>query len=249
MPVVVSCPTCRNSLSIDEAQSGRVVTCPSCRHPLTAPVIVPAAPPAAPPEPAPFESGPDEEYKPRKRRNPAARRVPLWVVVAGPIVALAVVAVVAVVYWQGRNAEQERETAELLLVLNRESAILQQESFWLQKDVFAGAPASFRAEREALARDAEQREKALNRKWGYGRDGLGRINNRRAADFDALAEATKAAVGHRLAEAWRSATIELGPAPAAAARPAVHHKWARRAHDQIAEDLKRLETEFRDKGK
>ena len=88
MPFVVTCPTCRQPLTVDEASSGTTVACPTCRAPLAVPA---AAVPVAPADP--FE--PPAKDPRRSRRPVQGGGVPVWAMV-GALVLLVAGIVVAV---------------------------------------------------------------------------------------------------------------------------------------------------------
>jgi len=91
MPFVVTCPTCRHPLTVDEASAGTTVACPTCRAPLAVPA---AAVPVAPADP--FDL-PDDEPRPKKRferdKKPASN-LTIFYVVVGILVAVVMALVI-----------------------------------------------------------------------------------------------------------------------------------------------------------
>lgn len=87
MPFVVTCPTCRHPLTVDEASAGQTVACPTCRAPLGVPA---AAVPVAPQSSDPFDL-PEDDSRSKKRfdreKKPGSN-LTIFYVVVGILVAL-----------------------------------------------------------------------------------------------------------------------------------------------------------------
>lgn len=106
MPLVLTCPTCRHPLTVDEASAGTTVACPTCRAPLAVPA---AAVPVAPADP--FE--PPAEEPRRSRRPTKGGGMPVWAV--GALVLLTGGIVAAVVLSRGGQqpvAKDEKKDKE-----------------------------------------------------------------------------------------------------------------------------------------
>lgn len=96
MPFVLTCPTCRHPLTVDEASAGQTVACPTCRAPLAVPAAAVPVAPAAAQASDPFDL-PEDEPRPKKRfereKKPASN-LTIFYVVVGILVAIVMALVI-----------------------------------------------------------------------------------------------------------------------------------------------------------
>ncbi len=146
-----------------------------------------------------------------------------------------------------RKAELESASVDLLLELNRGSAMHKQVAYWVSQGLGEGVPPEMTAESEASRKRAKEMEKALDEKYGGTRPKLGKLNPKRYELYTHLTRQTEEAVEKRTEEAHQAVLDELAKHKTAS-RGEVIRKWATDARTKIAADLKRLEDEFRTEG-
>lgn len=111
MPFIMSCPSCRNSLTVMESPTAYTVGCPVCRNPVLVPAISPAEPSSDP-----FEVPPDEPRSRVKRRKDNKEGVSTQTAIILGIGGILVIVTALLIYDSVtaylKRAEQRRELKE-----------------------------------------------------------------------------------------------------------------------------------------
>lgn len=137
MALVISCPSCRQSLSLKDEWAGKRVKCPTCSETLTVPVrAVPVAvasvikPPAATATPAPVaEENPDVKTalkKPGKKKKKAKQseekndKLMLWLVIGGSVLMVGLIATLLFVFvpWGKLLANKDVAVVDVYTAVN-----------------------------------------------------------------------------------------------------------------------------------
>src|SRR2546423_610715 len=90
MPLRLTCPGCKRTVSVPDEAAGKTVRCPACKTPFVVPAVEPE--PVRPavrdddedePRPRKRPARSDEDDRPRRRPKRRSRRGPPWGLIAG----------------------------------------------------------------------------------------------------------------------------------------------------------------------
>ncbi len=217
MPVVVTCPSCRNDLLVAGAAESYLRNCPTCGDPVT----VPAA--GASPAPATLAVATTRPDAARGWRPPTVRRSQV-------LIALACVGLVAATVgsWLLYERQEKRERANRVLeaqFANNRALVANRElSYWAKKGIPPAYLRSLQKQATELDEEAKAKDAELDRRWGADRKGLRELGDGRAeACGECLVKSAKGAearlhenalaMGKELVQLEARIAAELPPKP------------------------------------